>query len=142
MKPKRTRLKRYAAKLLFQYRIVKEPRILSVYYPPSHCPKFQFPPLKGPPPKRRTCEERIITFQARDAQEALAHAKKRGRQEETGQSRASNFVIEFIGVRELLCCDNERDEVWYDMVEMMRPMERRRKLIPPESKLCAIRNKD
>ncbi len=54
------------------------------------------------------------------------------------------MFFEFVGVRDLIGCDPacESDEVWYQIVEMMTPMERRSTLIPPESKLCAIRNRE
>jgi hypothetical protein len=50
--------------------------------------------------------------------------------------------FEFIGVLELLRLDPacETDEVWYDITNRLRPMERRATIIPPESKLSAIRN--
>ena len=49
--------------------------------------------------------------------------------------------FEFVGVMELLRLDSYHpEEVWYDIVERVRPMERRVALIPPESQLCAIRN--
>jgi hypothetical protein len=121
--PKRpSSLKRYSAALLFQYRVVAD----------------------GVVNHRRTCEKRIIHFQATDSRTALRHAKKRGREAEHRwkNKEGSEVFFEFVGVRDLIGCDPacEPDEVWYQIVEMMTPMERRKTLIPSESKLCAIRN--
>ncbi len=96
------------------------------------------------PSKRRVCETRIIHFRARDGRSALRHAKKRGKESEHQyrNNEGSPVFFEFVGVRDLIACDPgcEPDEVWYQIVEMVRPMERRKQLIPPESQLSAIRN--
>ena len=93
-----------------------------------------------------TCEKRIIHFRAADGRAALRHAKKRGRQaEHRWKNKDGNPVFfEFVGVRDLIACDPacEPDEVWYQIVELVMPMERRNSLIPPESTLCAIRNRE
>ena len=98
----------------------------------------------GSPGKRRLCEKRIIHFHASNAHSALTHAKKRGRdaQHRYKNTAGNQVFFEFIGVRDLICCDNvcEPDEVWYQTVSMLTPMERKKSLIPAESKLCAIRN--
>ena len=124
MRQKRFSLRRYSAALLFQYRVV----------------------VGRSSGKRRLCEKRIIHFRARDARTALAHAKKRGREaEHRYRNNHGNLVhFEFVGVRELIGCEAacEPDEVWYQIVEMLKPMERRRRLIPPEAQLSAIRNDD
>jgi len=115
---------RYAAKLLFQYRVV----------------------VDGSPGARRTCEERIVTLSAAHARAALRDAKRRGR---AAQHRYKNrdghpVHFEFVGVLELLRLDPacERDEVWYEIAERVRPSERRASIIPPESRLSAIRNQE
>jgi len=115
---------RYSAKLLFQYRVT----------------------VDGSPGIRRTCEERIITFLACHGRGALREAKRRGR---SAQHRYTNndgnpVRFEFIDVLELLRLDPacETNEVWYDIMERVRPMERRASIIPPESQLSAIRNHD
>ena len=54
-------MNRYTAKLLFQFKVT----------------------LGGKVRKRRLCEERYLTFQAPSAKEALAHAKRRGREGRT-----------------------------------------------------------
>ena len=115
---------RYAAKLLFQFRVM----------------------VDGSPGVRRTCEERIITFPATHGQAALREAKRRGR---TAQHRYKNnegnpVHFEFVGVLELLRLDPacECDEVWYDITDRVRPMERRASIIPAERQLSAIRNNE
>jgi hypothetical protein len=57
---------------------------------------------------------------------------------------ANQVHFEFVGVMELLCLESvcDADEVWYEMRERLRPMERRAQIIPPESRLHAIRNND
>lgn len=120
MSKKRPSLNRYSAALLFQYRVV----------------------VGGRPGKRRLCEKRLIHFRASDGRSALAHAKRQGTEAEHHyRNNDGNLVFfEFVGVRELINCDPacEPDEVWYQTVEMVTPMERRRQLIPPESQLRAM----
>lgn len=113
---------RYSAKLLFQFRVV----------------------VDGSSGVRRTCEERIVTFSAKNGPAALREAKRRGR---AAQHRYKNndgnpVHFEFVGVLELLRLDPacEMDEVWYDIKELVRPMERRTSILPAESQLSAIRN--
>ncbi|MCI0748044.1 MAG: DUF4288 domain-containing protein [Verrucomicrobia subdivision 3 bacterium] len=115
---------RYAAKLLFQFRVMVE----------------------GSPDVRRTCEERIITFSATHGQAALREAKRRGRaaQHRYKNNQGNPVHFEFVGVLELLRLDPacEADEVWYELKERVRPMERRASIIPPENQLSVIRNHD
>jgi hypothetical protein len=96
--------------------------------------------------KRRLCEKRVISFRAAHGQAALAEAKKRGRaaQHSYTNDDGNRVHFEFVGVRELLCLDPQcgGDEVWYQIVELMTPMERKKTLIPPEAELNAIRNND
>jgi hypothetical protein len=111
----------YAAKLLFQWRVMVE----------------------GSPGVRRTCEERIVRFEAKSARQGLVAAKRLGRSAQfTYKNSDGNPVyFEFVGVMELLGLDSYHpEEVWYDITDRVRPMERRGILIPPESQLCAIRN--
>jgi hypothetical protein len=115
-------MKRYAAKLLFQFRVVTD----------------------GKCGKRRLCEERIISLKATSALKALNFAKRKGR---LGQYQYTNcdgrsVYFEFIGVMDLLCLGLEctEDEVWYDIVKRLLPLERKDKFIPPESELNAIRH--
>jgi len=113
---------RFAAKLLFQFRV----------------------DLGADTGKRRICEERIITLRARSAKAALTAAKRRAKHEEYDyeNSDGARVYFEFVGVMDLLelGIECDADEVWYEIVERLSPMERREKLIPPESQLCAIRN--
>jgi len=48
--------------------------------------------------------------------------------------------FEFVGVTDLLKLglECEADEVWYDIVQKLKPMERRRELVPPPERLNAI----
>lgn len=116
------RLSRYAAKLFFQFRVV----------------------VNGDSGIRRLCEERMIVFWAKSARSALAEAKRRGRaaQHRYRNDEGNPVHFEFVGVMDLLElgveCDS--DEVWYDIVERVKPMERKAQLLPPEKMLNAIRN--
>lgn len=113
---------RYSAKLLFQFRV----------------------DVDGDPGKRRLCEERIIVLEAGTAQAALKKAHRRGKDAEHSYANDNGNIVhfEFIGIVDLLLLGAEcnDDEVWYDIRERLLPMERRDKLIPPESELNAIRN--
>jgi len=111
---------RYAAKLLFQYRVM----------------------VDGKPNKKRTCEERVIVVTAQAADEALMKAKAYGKAEKlTYKNNDGNPVhFELVGILDLLHLglECEDEEVWYDITERLEPMERRKKIIPPERKLNAI----
>jgi len=116
--------KRFTAKLLFQFRVL----------------------VAGDSGKRRLCEERIVLISAPNAQKALSEVKKKGRAAQFKYKNNEGWFVhfEFIGVLELLCLDPgcDADEVWYKICERILPMENRRKLIPSEAKLSAIRNKE
>ena len=91
------------------------------------------------------CEERIFVFEATTGKAALTAAKRRGRSLSHHYKNICGEPVhyEFIGVTELLALDPsyiEPDEVWLDFSFRVTPMERRSKLIPPESDLDAIRN--
>jgi hypothetical protein len=113
---------RYAAKLLFEFRVM----------------------VDGLPAVRRTCEERIIVFPAPHGRAALREAKRRARaaQHRYKNNHGNPVHFEFVGVLELLRLDPvcESDEVWYDIVERVRPSERRTSIVPRERNLSAIRN--
>ena len=108
---------RYAAKLLFQFRV----------------------DVDGDRGKRRLCEERIIGFNARSAREALKHAKRRGREgEHSYQNTDGNTVrFQFVGVMDLMSfgAEADSDTVWSDIRERLLPMERRQRLLPSERDL-------
>ena len=110
---------RYAAKLLFQFRV----------------------DVDGAPGKRRICEERIVNFRSKSHDEALRSAKRRGRKSESSydNSDGNRVTFEFIGVMDLMTLGVEaaEDEVWYDIRERLMPMERREKIIPSEAELIA-----
>jgi hypothetical protein len=107
-------MSRYAAKLLFQYRVM----------------------VDGDPGKRRFCEERIINFPARSPREALSKAQRRGKKAEHSYPNDDGNTVsfEFVGIMDMLHLDpeTEADEVWYDVHNRLLPMERRDKLIPPD----------
>lgn len=109
--------KRYAAKLLFQYRVV----------------------VNGKASSRRVCEERVILFKAASDQKALSYAKKKGhRAENTYRNlQGDRVAFEFVGVRDIIQLGYEcnPDEAWYDIKEMVSPMERRAQLIPSDQRL-------
>ena len=114
-------MKRYAAKLLFQFRVDRN----------------------GDSGKRRVCEERIIVIEAASAASALTKAKRRGKKGENKYPNHDGHIVcfEFIGIMDLLHLgiECEADEVWYDIQERLLPMERRGKLVPAEAELHAIR---
>jgi len=117
----RSSSKRYGAKLLFQFRIASN----------------------GRSSKRRLCEERIIVFDAKSDDQAVAVASKRGAAAEHDYLNVANghVYFEFIGIRDMiqLGWECEKDEVWYDIHERLAPMERRRSLIPSPERLFRIR---
>lgn len=112
---------RFAAKLLFQFRVEDESGSNTM----------------------RLCEERILVLHAADARDALAQARRRG---EAGQNRYANdegatVHFEFVGVLDLLHLGSEceEDEVWYNIVRRKLPMERAGEIVPAEDQLNAIR---
>ena len=83
---------------------------------------------------------------ARSAKHALSIAKKKGRDATYNFKtvhKTTNY-FEFIGILELLNLDSkcEEYEVWYELREMLEPMERKSKLILSESELEAIRTNE
>ncbi len=100
--------------------------------------------VDGDSGKRRRCEIRIIIVRALNAKGAIQRATRRGR---TSQFRYTNsdgnpVFFEFIGIMDLLKLGSEcePDEVWYDIVEIVQPMERKAKIIPPKAALNAVLN--
>ena len=113
-------LTRFAALLLFQWRAVGDRQSRA----------------------RRLCEQRMLNFTASSGRSALAEARKRGR---AAQFRYRNdegnpVHFEFVGVLDLLDLGAEcdPDEVWYDIVRVLKPMERRKELVPRADQLTAI----
>jgi hypothetical protein len=111
---------RYAAMLLFQFRVV----------------------TAGVSNKRRLCEKRLILLTAPDGKAALRAAKKRGREAQHSYLNGDGGRVrfEFVGVLDLLHLglECEPDEVYYQLCRLTEPMERRGKLLPPESRLQAV----
>ncbi|AMV17842.1 DUF4288 domain-containing protein [Planctomyces sp. SH-PL14] len=111
---------RFSATLLFQYRVA----------------------VDGRDNRNRTCEKRMLLLRAADAGSALRVAEQRGRAAEYEfQNEAGHSVyFEFVGLLDLLHlgAECEADEVWYDIVTLRQPMERRESLIPKSSQLAAI----
>ena len=110
-------MSRYAAKLLFQYRV----------------------DVDGDTGKRRVCEERIVNFSARSPREALRKAKQRGTKAGHSYQNSDGITVTFelVGIMDLmrLGIETEADEVWYEIRERLLPMERRAKLIPADDVL-------
>ena len=106
---------------------------------------FQWRPIRnGIVRQRRVCEERIVTYKAKNSESALKWAKKYGKSEEFTENIEDGEVhFEFIGVLALkdITLAFDEGEVWYEIKEMVKPSERRDKIIPKESELEAIRKK-
>ena len=111
---------RYAAMLLFQFRVV----------------------TAGVSNKRRICEKRLILLTAPDGKAALRAAKRRGREAQHNYLNGDGGRVrfEFVGVLDLLHLglECEPDEVYYQILRLQEPMERRGQLLPPESRLQGI----
>lgn len=118
----KTKINKYAAKLLFQFRVV----------------------VDGESNKRRTCEERIILLDAASGKDALRMAKLAGKNEEHSykNDEGNPVYFEFVGVKDLLDLGPEcrENEVWYEIKSYLNPMERKSKLLIPEKELSAIKN--
>ncbi len=116
----RVTTRRFAAKLLFQYRVV----------------------VNGKSNRRRICEERLVVVHAPAAEAAHRSALKYGRgAQHRYKNPAGNPVhCEFLGILDLLELGVEcgPDEVWYEIKYMLMPKERSRKILPPKHKLSAI----
>jgi len=108
-------VRRYSAKLLFQWRPVRD----------------------GVSRKRRICEERIVTYEARSPKSALTKAKRLGKSDEfKDRQDGIDIFFEFIGVLELLDVTSLPDEeVWWQLVERVQPGERRASIVPAEDQL-------
>jgi hypothetical protein len=111
---------RFAAKLLFQFRVV----------------------FKGRSNQRRLCEERILVIGASSAEIAHRIALRKGRKSEHHyENNGGGMVhVEFVGILDLmhLGVECDPDEVWYDFRRVLLPKERASRLIPPKGKLSAL----
>jgi Domain of unknown function (DUF4288) len=98
--------------------------------------------VDGHPGVRRLCEERLILVEGADARAALREAKRRGRasQHHYRNSDGNSVLFRFVGIMDLLHLgvECEANEVWYNITQRVRPMERRRSILPSEGKLNAI----
>ena len=112
----------YSAKLLFEFAVL----------------------VGGKPGARRLCEERLILLEAADARSAVREAKRQGR---SAQYRYRNgdrnrVLFRFVGILDLvhLGVECQQNEVWYDITERLRPMERRQTILPAEAQLSAVKS--
>lgn len=112
---------KYAAKLLFQYRIIK----------------------KNGNDKKRLCEESIVQFEATAPKVAVRKAKSIGKTSQFKYKNAHGNLVrfEFVGIMELraMGAELEKHQVWYEFKELLGPMERKKKILPDEADLAAIR---
>ncbi len=111
----------YSAKLLFQFRIVAG-RVSNA---------------------RRVCEERIVTFKALSSEQAWKRAQRLGLADQFAFQNDSGGTVhfEYVGIMELLQLGPERsgpEEVWYDIVERLKPSERKSTLVPRKRDLQAF----
>ena len=112
----------YAATLLFEFYIV----------------------VDGRPNVRRLCEERIVLIESPSARRALVEARRQAKLSQHSYRNSYNTLIKFrfIGVLDLLFlgAECEANEVWYQLKTLVRPMERRSRIVPKPNELNAIRN--
>jgi hypothetical protein len=91
---------------------------------------------------RRLCEERLILIEASDAQAAVREARRQGRaaQYRYRNNEGNPVLFRFVGILDLvhLGIECQPNEVWYDITERVRPMERRRDILPAEADLNAV----
>ena len=108
---------RYVARLLFQFRV----------------------DIQGDSGKRRICEDRMIQLYAPSVKAALKIAKQRGRTSRYSykNDEGNQVCFEFVGVMDLrnLGIECEPDEVWYDICQLLTPMERKSHFIPSDKHL-------
>jgi hypothetical protein len=90
--------------------------------------------------QRRVCEERIVTFRAASPEAALARATRLGKEGEYREERDGKRIhFEFVGVLQLMdLLVDDPIEVWWELRERLRPMERRRRLLPAKRNLYAF----
>lgn len=94
---------------------------------------------------RRICEERIILVYAPNARAALARAKEYGKNDEIEyeNTEGNRVRFRFVGVLDMIdSWGASPEEVWYTIRQYVRPMERRKSILPKESELSAFLNED
>jgi hypothetical protein len=104
---------RYAANLLFEYRI------------------------KEAPSRRPLCERRIIVLRAAGARNAIRRAKARGKQGEHSYRNADDQTVQikFIGLVDVIDLDAcEEDEVYYSLRRTSNPTQH----VRPDDRLSAV----
>jgi hypothetical protein len=110
----------YAAKLLFEFCVI----------------------TNGKPDARRLCEERIVLVEAPSAAQAARLAQRQGKagQHSYRNNDGGQVRFRFVGVLDLcqLGVECASNEVWYELRERVRPMERRRQIVPSLSRLNAV----
>ena len=115
-------MKIYGVKLLFQFRVV----------------------IGRASSAMRTTEERVIHVKAASAVKALRRAKQIGGKSEFNylNDEGNRVHFEFIGIMDLLHLgiEREKNEVWYEIRDRLKPMERRQQWIPAETELTAIKS--
>ncbi len=114
-------LTKFAALLLFQFRVVKN----------------------GKSNKKRICEERIIHLYSETPEIAFHRAQEKGNYEEFDyEDDGCHIFFEFVGIVELvdLAVINSDEEVWSRLIEKVCPIERKDQLIPDISKLSVFRS--
>lgn len=111
--------KLFAAQLLFQFRVR----------------------IRNRSNQRRVCEIRTVLIPASNGERALQIALRCGRAEQFDYADGPSHVyFEFVGVKELLDlpATTSPAEVWWDLVTIERPKERRAQLIPKARELRAF----
>ena len=92
---------------------------------------------------RRVCEERVVTFKAQNAERAWKTATRLGTAADFKYRNHAGSTVhfEYLGIMELLELGVERsgpEEVWYDIVERLKPSERKSVFIPRKQDLQAF----
>lgn len=81
----------------------------------------------------------MVTYPSRNARYALSRAKKMAQATtyDFENANGDRVFFEFVGVVDLLHLGAEcqPEEVWYDLMDRLRPMERQAKLIRSDSEL-------
>jgi hypothetical protein len=104
---------RYAANLLFEYRI------------------------KEAPSPRPLCERRIVVFRASGARDAIRRAKRRGRQGEFSYRNADDQTVQikFIGLIDVIGLEAcEQDEAYYSLRRTSNPVRH----VRPDDRLSVV----
>jgi hypothetical protein len=99
--------------------------------------------VEGDSGARRTCERRLVNVLAISPAAAIASAMSAGKKAQFHGRTTHGHPLrfEFVGLTEIMELGDEcgPDEVWYDIVDMVRPMERRRALVLDAGGLTAFR---